>query len=475
MSNRTRSLLLLVAGILAGLLFSSLSRDCRTESPRPADAPLVQAQPSTQTHGAHEHDDAAPTAWVCPMHPQIRRDEPDTCPICFMALVPQQAAPNDRADTLPITDAAAAFLNIRRSTVRRVPLIRHIDATGRIAIADDGSHAITAWLAGRVERVHVRNTGERVTRGQRLVTIYSPELVQAQQTLRRAQSTLADIDAGRAQNTGSDSASSLVLVRAHDTRRATALSTIRAVREQLLLLGLSESQVDAIERADGVERTITIHAPAAGTVIDAPIQPGQYVSAGAALVNLADLHQVWIELDVFAGDAALVSPGQPVAVRIPGSDQSFNATVDSIEPISADSPNFMRVRAIAPNVDGRWRPGTRVRAELVVAWPGERPPASVPVQAVLWGGIRSLVYVWDASVEPPVVMPIEVDAEFGWVGPDGEPRAVIRSGVFPGETVVASGTFQLDAELQLRGGPSLMNGVGEDGEPASASGGSHVQ
>jgi Cu(I)/Ag(I) efflux system membrane fusion protein len=486
MNTRMRSILLIAGGIVAGLLLSALVRSCGAETPELADAQSAPTQPTSQPHAEHvEHEnasasasaDAAPTTWVCPMHPQIRQNEPGTCPICFMDLVPQQAAPSDRADTLPVTPAAAALMEIRRSPVERVPLTQRIDATGRVAIADDGAHAITAWLAGRVERVYVRNTGDRVSRGERLVTIYSPELVQAQQTLRRAQVTLAEIDAARTQTASPGSANSPVLERASDTRRTTALSTIRAVREQLLLLGLSESQVDDIEHADGVERTITIRAPAAGTLLDAPIQPGQYVAAGTPLVNLADLDQVWIELDVFAGDAALVIPGQTVAVRVPGSDASVDATVDSIEPVSADSPNFMRVRAIAPNTAGSWRPGTRVRAELIAAWPDERPPASVPAQAVLWGGERSLVYVWDATVDPPVVMPIEVEAEFGWVGPDGEPRAVIHSGVFPGETVVANGTFRLDAELQLRGGPSLMNGASDSQTPPSADGsggGGHV-
>jgi Cu(I)/Ag(I) efflux system membrane fusion protein len=407
-------------------------------------------------HGAGQGgDEGAEVEYVCPMHPQIRRDEPGTCPICHMDLVPVEAGGTEEGDgVIALSEAAVALARVRTEEVARTPLMKTLRLFGRIEASDSGEARVTAWTAGRVERLYVQNVGERVRRGQRLVAIYSPEIVLAQETLIHARRI-----AREARELGSP------------TREATAEATARAARTELRLLGLDDDAIDDLV-ADGVaDEVVTIRSPGSGTVTERLVREGDHVERGTPLLALSDLSEVWAQLEVYEQDLPLVREGATVSMRLPGhGGEAISGRVAFIDPVLDPRRRVARARVVLENPAGALRPEMFVEAEVhtEVTDVEGRVPVSVPATAVLWTGERSLVYVHDPVESPPVVMPIEVV-----LGARVGDRYVIEEGVFPGEEVVVNGAFRIDADLQIRGGDSMM-GRGAGGAADPSAGGGHV-
>ncbi|MFT6400624.1 MAG: Cu(I)/Ag(I) efflux system membrane fusion protein [Bradymonadia bacterium] len=392
-------------------------------------------------HAAAEAN-AANTEYVCPMHPQIRQDDPGSCPICFMDLVPVELGRgDDRGVSLTMSESAIRLSHVRTVPVERVPLERTIRVFGRVSTSDDGAANITAWTAGRIERLYVETIGETVRRGQRLARIYSPEVVVAQETLIHARRILAE-----AQTAGSTG------------RVQAAQAAERASLIELRLLGIPNEQVEELV-SDGVaDETVMIHAPAGGTVVRRLANQGDHVQRGTPILELVDLEEVWIQLEVYERDLPHVGVGTHVDLQLPGADGGFVGTIAFIDPIVDPLRRVARARVVVDNSSGQFRPDMFVEgtmSEPIVDDRG-RPPVSVPSTAVLWTGVRSIVYVYDQLENPPVYMPIEVE-----LGDRIGDRQIVESGVFPGEAVVSSGAFRLDASLQIRGGASMMNPADE--------------
>ncbi len=432
--------------IVVGVSAYLLGRVTAPETPAaPADAS------ETGEHAGHEA--GADVEYVCPMHPQIRQDEFGTCPICFMDLVPVgEGGGADSGITLTLSDSAARLSRVATTTIERVPLTRDIHVFGRVATTDSGDANITAWTGGRIERLYVETIGDTVERGQRLARIYSPELVVAQETLIHARNIL-----GQARASGSIS------------RAEAAEAAEHAARTELRLLGISDRQIDALV-SDGVaDETVLIYAPAGGTVMRRFASEGDHVVRGAPLLELADLDEVWVQLEVYERDLPYVPVGAEVELVVPGvSDEPFHGEVSFVDPVIDPDRRVARARVVIDNASGSFRPDMFVEATIstpVVDHRG-RPPVSVPASAVLWTGTRSIVYIYDALESPPVYMAIEVE-----LGERLGDRRVIRRGVFPGEEIVVNGAFRLDASLQIRGGASMMNPGGGATDDSGGGGG----
>ena len=403
--------------------------------------PSDDAEPESQTE--HDHD---AEEYVCPMHPQIRQDEFGTCPICFMDLVPVETDGGaESAITLTMSESAAALARVRTTPVARVPLERRIDVFGRVATTDEGHANITAWTGGRIERLYVETIGEEVRRGQRLARIYSPELVVAQETLIHARQILRDAQAAQS-----------------ESRAAAAEAAEHAAMTELRLLGVSDRQIEDLVADGEADESVIIYAAAGGTVLHRHVSEGDHVGRGTPILELANLDEVWIQLEIYERDLPYVSVGAPVELRVPGvGEAAMDGEIAFIDPVVDPARRIARARVVVENDDGGLRPDMFVEASIVssVLDHRGRAPLSVPSSAVLWTGLRSLVYVWDPTESPPIYMPIEVV-----LGERIGERQVIESGIFEDEEVVAEGAFRLDASLQIRGGRTMMHPSGDAGQ-----------
>lgn len=496
--------LTLVTGIAAGRWLRPLAPDLTPSSAHAGNA-------------ATEDQEAASVVWTCSMHPQIRQDQPGSCPICGMDLV--SAALGAAGDpTVTLSESAQRIASIEVVRIERRPLAHELRTVGRIEFAEPLLAYLTARVAARIERVYADFTGTAVAEGDHLVDIYSPELVVAQQEL------------------------------------LTSGPNAEAAREKLLLLGVTEDQIAEVLTTGAPHRVLTLHAPIGGTVIEKSVREQMYLEVGDPLYTIADLSTVWLYADIYEYELPWVAVGQAVEVTVEGAPgETFAGTVAFIEPVLREATRTVRVRVNLPNPDGHLRPGMfakaviraalgtdgrRVPSPLAGKWvcpmhpdvaqdgsgtcplcgmdllrvPGETPPdahaihgakaelqwacpmacgppsdapgeclvcdmelqtveapaggpqgaalLTVPATAVLDSGLRHVVWV---ESEPGRYEAAEVR-----LGPRAGDDYPVLEGLSEGQRVVVNGAFLLDSQAQIEGKPSLLFPRGlETGTPVA--------
>jgi Cu(I)/Ag(I) efflux system membrane fusion protein len=406
-------------------------------------------RPTADDHG-HDADaavtpavaEATATTWyTCSMHPQVRTQDPrEKCPICAMELIPVPADADDGDADLPVlrvSERSAALMRVQTRPAERRAVTVDVPVFGRVELDERRLRTISAWVGGRIDRLHVDFTGVAVGRGDAMVDLYSPALIAAQEELLQAHRAATGSAAGAA-----------------DTAGGLARATHEAARRRLVQLGLSEAQVDAVEAAGRVEDHATIVSPIAGVVIERLASQGQFVSVGDPIYRVADLSTLWVNLQVFEHDLSWLRVGQPAvftAEALPG--ETFEGEVAFIDPILDDRSRTVRVRVDVPNPEGRLRPGMFVRGQLrgEVDADDAGQPLVIPASAALLTGRRAVVYVQDPAADRPTF-----EGRTVTLGPRAGDWYVVRDGLAEGELVVTQGNFKIDSELQIRGRPSMM-------------------
>ena len=407
--------LVLVVGLLLGLLIA----------PRQdGSSDLSDAHPD-HDHDDHDHVVDENGVWTCSMHPQIRQDEPGDCPICGMDLIPAESSTgNDHGPMVyEMTPEAVAMANVHTSVVSLAPAEKEVRLTGKITFNEQKLSSSTSNFPGRVEQLHVNFTGQQVNRGDVLATIFSPELLTAQQELLQA-------------------------VRMKESFPA----LYRSAREKLSLWKLADSQIDEIESSGQVRTQFNVLAGATGVVTNRNVSQGDYVNTGTVMFEIADLSSVWVMLDAYESDLAWINPGSSITFTVPAlPGQEFNAEVSFIDPVIDPSRRTAAVRAEASNQGGRLKPEMFVNGVIRSNISPDSNPIVIPRSALLWSGRRSLVYVKLPGTEYPAFEMREVVA-----GPRLGDMYIVESGLDAGEEIVTNGVFAVDASAQLSGNFSMM-------------------
>lgn len=419
--------LLLLAGVAVGASLASLGT---------CGAPGIH-------RGGHEHHEghAFESTWTCSMHPQVQQAEPGQCPICGMELVPVASGEGEadahHAKRVTLSERARALAKLRTTRVRRqADAAAELRLLGRFEPNETTLKAVTAWTSGRIDRLHVNVTGERVRAGQVIATLYSPEVFAAHQDLLVASRQVERMQASP------------------EASRQAAAAALSAARERLRLLGVPEEGLTRMEAQPEPTRSVAIHTPFSGTVIERLATEGSYVSTGTPLYRIANLESLWMQLDAYENDLPRLSVGQAAHVRaraLPG--ETFKGEVTFIDPTLDARRRTAQVRVQVDNRDGRLRPG--MFAEATVTTHDEADPQSplvIPATAPLFTGRRAVVYVELYLAGGRVAY----EARTVRLGPRlGEVYPVV-AGLAEGDRVVTRGAFALDADLQIRGGASMM-------------------
>jgi len=315
---------------------------------------------------------------------------------------------------------------------------------GRVDYDERSLRTVTAWVGGRIDRLHVSTTGERVKRGQVIATLYSPEVYTAHQDLIQARQQFE-----RLQMTATPSAS------------RSAEAALDASRDRLRLLGVPDGELRAMERADKPSERARIRTPFGGTVIERLATQGSYVETGSGLYRVADLSTLWVQLDAYESDLPLLKAGQQVLIRLealPG--ESFTGRVTFVDPVVDPNTRTARVRVEVKNQDGRLRPGMFVEASVQsesTTESAEETSLVIPATAPLFTGRRSVVYVEVSDAEQPTyeARVVTLGSRMGDLYP-------VLAGLSEGERVVIHGAFAIDADLQIQGGDSMMRVADDD-------------
>lgn len=402
-----------LAGLLVGYLFFGIS--------------------ASNENSADAHDqtmEGEGQMWTCSMHPQIMQAEPGDCPICGMDLIPAKTGADGLGpDQIVMTENAMALANIRTTVVGAAEgeTGTSLSLSGKIAVNEEAVAVQASYFDGRIEQLNVNYEGQEIQKGQLLATIYSPELVAAQQEL-------------------------ITAVALKESKP----QLYEAVRNKLKLWKLSGDQISSIENTGLVRDYLPVYATVSGTVTAVMSAEGDYIKQGQPIVKVSNLNTVWAAFDAYESQLSQFKTGQKISIKTNAyPDKVFEAKLSFISPVLDNASRTVTVRATLDNKSGLFKPGMFVTGIIDKAGIAEgETQLVIPASAVLWTGKRSLVYV-RVKDDQPVFEMREVtlgDRSGNW--------HTITSGLNRGEEIVANGTFTVDAAAQLQGKRSMMNPEG---------------
>ena len=384
----------IVVSVLTGLLTGALGVYL---------LPAANTRSDTTSEGEKK-----PLYWVAPMDDSYRRDKPGKSPM-GMDLVPvfeETGAASDAAGTVTISPAVENNLGVRTAAITKGSLNTEVHTVGYIQYDEDSLIHIHPRVEGWVETLHLKASGEPVEKGQPLYTLYSPQLVNAQEEY-------------------------IIALRRNDQ------ALISAARDRLSALQLPESQINAVASSRQVKQNVTFYAPQSGVVDVLQIREGFYVKPGTTVMSIGKLDEVWVEAEVFERDASLIQQGQKVTMTLdylPG--KTWQGKVDYVYPALNSQTRTLRVRLKFANTDNLLKPNMFANVTLYAE--ADEPTLNVPLSAVIRTGKQSRVVLalGDGKFR-------SVEVETGLT--DGEQIAVV-SGLTMDDRVVTSAQFLIDSE-----------------------------
>jgi RND family efflux transporter MFP subunit len=397
---------------------------------------------------AHTKDkDEKKTTYYCPMHPSFVSDKPGNCPICQMSLVPMHEAPSGehtmtaKPEPVPagglatgaspsgltsvnISPQRQQLLGIKMEEARVLPLTKTIRTVGMVAIDERRVVEVYPKISGWAEKVYVDATWQHVHKGEPLLEVYSPELVQTQEEYLLALRTRDSL----AQSPFKEIASG-------------GHSLLEAARRRLLLWDVTEAQIRDLEQRGKAARTMTIYSPMTGHVMQRDVFPSKRVEPNMKLYTIVDHSVVWVNVDIFENDIAYLRPGQHVKMTVisyPG--EVFHGRTSFIWPHMDEKTRTLKARLEFANPGLKLKPEMYTNVEIEVSLGRQ---LTVPEDAVLDTGTQQYVFVDQGNgyFEPRKVKP----------GARADGRFAILEGLKPGERIVTAANFLLDSESRLKG------------------------
>lgn len=375
--------------------------------------------------------------WTCSMHPEIIRDKPGTCPICGMDLVKKE----DKAsaitgiqlnDLLQPTDRfVVSSIPVTAINKRTEPL--ETEALGTVAYDTRRISTIAARVSGRIEKLYVRYRYQHVHEGEKIMDLYSPELLTAQQNL-------------------------LFIIKNDPDNH----SLLEAARQKLLLAGISEPQLREIIQSQKPSLFVSVYSNASGHIHEAgamqmdlnntdgkmdisriteelPVKEGMYVQKGQTVFQLFNTDRSWVLLNIFLENQGLIKVGNAVRI-IPETapDKNFRATINFIEPFYGKNSKTLTARVYFDNSKLRIPIGSQVRATIFGT--GEEGQW-LPKDAVLSLGMDKIVFLKIMG---------GFKAHKVETGITSKDRIQILSGLSPADSVAANAQFLADSESFIK-------------------------
>jgi len=368
--------------------------------------------------------------YTCSMHPQIHEDHPGNCPICGMKLIKVEVTGNGMdmtANKIRLTATQIQLAGIETDTVRDENVGSEKTLTGTVTMDENKAEELSARLAGRIQQLFVRTTGEKISVGQPVYSIYSEDLQEAENEYllaKQQQKVLHNPDVDYNQ-------------------------LISAAENKLQLWGLSLSQIRNITTSGKLSATTTILSKVSGTVSEIAVHEGDYVTEGMSILKTQALSDLWIEAQLYASETSNYKENDRVSVAFPDlGGQIISGKIEFINPELSDGSKIDLIRVSIPNPQGLIRPG--MLAYISIA-SGKDHSLAVPVSAILTDGKGSLVWVknTDGSFSARMIKP----------GDGNQNYAPVLSGLKAGDIVVTSGAYLLNSEAIFKNGGDNMAGM----------------
>lgn len=499
---KSRQNILMITLVLLFIVISFTVYSCKKANDVHEDVAMAEQQEAAEKEILH---------YTCGMHPSVRVTPEDyeagnnKCPICNMDLVPVYKEADKGVDItaaehaelgqvaveaqLKLDERAQTLAQVKTESVEFRHLMKEISTVGQMDYDERKVAYVAAWVPGRIDKLFVDFTGDRVKKGDPLIQIYSPSLLTTQEEYLLALETLERVKESPDPQTIKG-----------------AESLVESARQRLLLWGISVEQIESLKTSRKASTHMIIPAPRGGTVIHKNAFEGKYVKEGENLFEIADLSYLWMQADIYESDLAQIQVGQSVIIHTDAyPDEVFKGTIVFLDPFLDPKTRTVKVRVDVPNPGYRLKPGMFVDAyinvhihegirtmdkvvytcpmhpEVITEDPGDCPICgmklvekeqapegtvlAIPKSAVLDTGKRKVVYV---EKEKGLYIPHEIE-----LGPeatgvvDGQKKRFysVLSGLTAGMKVVTHANFLIDSQSQITGqAEAVYSGALERGE-----------
>jgi len=352
--------------------------------------------------------------YTCPMHPEIIRDKPGTCPICFMDLV-KVGAPPDEA-SIQLNNSQKKLANVSTASVHKKEMEMKTILNGKIAVDEEQTEIISSRVEGRMERLFFKEAGQQVAKGEPAYEIYSEQLLTLQQEFLMTQRQVEELTGERYE------------------------AFLQSSIKKLLLFGMSRNQIDLLSREKKPNSRISFLAPASGIIDNIAVREGQYVSEGSALYRLQNIDKVWVEAELYSSEGSIAKMGDRVNVRVNGFENSeVQGKIIFFSPALRQGNQILTLRVQIDNPERKFIPGMQAN---VILFRSAKNKIVLPLDAVVRDsyGNRVWVQAGDGSFKMRMVT----------IGEETADEIEINRGVEENETVVVTGAYLLYSEFVLK-------------------------
>jgi len=407
------------------------------------------------------------TLYTCGMHPNIIENKPGNCPICGMKLTPIKNSNNKKTDyknrkviywrapmnpneiydapgksqmgmdlvpvyedegsasgVVTVDGSILQSMNVKMEFVKNKNLSPIIYTNGNLQIDERKEIALSTKFDGWIQKLYINFTGQKVTKGQKLVDIYSPKLVAAQQELITAvnyEYSIKGLSKGK---------------------------MIDNARKKLELFDISTEEIENIVKTKKATKYMTLYAPFNGTVLAKNAIEGEMVKAGVEIIKMADLSNLWLKADIYESDLEKISIGSKTEVNFSyNPTKIYSGNISFIYPTINPLTRTATIRINLTNNNDELKPAMYGNVKIMGNNLGET--LAVPETAILRSGKNDIVILslGDGKFKP-------ADVKLGLYS-DGFYQVI--SGLKQNDVIVSSGQFMIDSESSLRAAVKLFS------------------
>ncbi len=393
---------------------------------------LAGCKNDSPDHESMDMKEVQKKVYTCPMHPNIIRDKPGSCPICGMDLVEKKDVGENIQDSnlqLLLKPTNEYVLSkVKTITLHQMELPIEFSASGRITYDTRFINTVSARVSGRIEKLYIKYKYQAIHKGEKLMDIYSKDLLTEQENY--------------------------IFLLKNDAENKTIID---AAYTKLILMGLSKGQIDELKTSYKVISTITIYSPYTGHLHDVSsnssgvsdntmqnnasmpqellIKEGMYIEKGQTVFNIYNTTKVWAVLNIYPEGQSMLKLGQKIKLHIDGTAKDWlEAKVDFIEPVFHANHKTTAIRVYLDNVARDIKIGAVVKANIITE---RRKVNYIPASAVSSLGINNIVFVKDDKLfkARKVILGIKTDE---WIE--------IVSGIDKNDPIADNAQLLIDSE-----------------------------
>ncbi|MDO6684076.1 MULTISPECIES: efflux RND transporter periplasmic adaptor subunit [unclassified Agarivorans] len=372
---------------------------------------LMQHPSGSDAQSTHRNlADAEALYWVAPMDPNYRRDKPGKSPM-GMDLVPvyEESQSATQPGLVTIDPSVENNLGVRTAKVELGEFAVAIETVGMLTLNENSRWQLNSRVSGWLEKLAIKAEGERVNAGQYLMSIYSPELVKAQDDLLNA------LNMGNKR-------------------------LIASAKTRLQVLGMSEQQVARVLKQRRSEQLVELYAPSSAYISTLGVREGAYITPATTLIDAGALDKIWLIGELFESQAGLVAEGDHVEMRVdsyPG--HTWQGKINYIYPNLDPQTRTLRARMVFDNQDERLKPN--MYARVTISSMPEQQTLTIPSEAVIRGGRFDRVVMKRGTGK---YQSVRVE-----IGRESQGVVEVLDGLVNGDVIVTSAQFMLDSESSL--------------------------